>query len=316
MSTSEAETAISTHRPKVVYVMGGHRIGSTVLGVTLGNCADVFFAGEVHCWFTRRGVPAYGGEGAETLWRAVREKVTDAEELFGHDTELYLDRSSALYRLNKWPLRRRLRPRYQRMTTELYRAIANVAGASHIVDTSHYPLRARELQRLEGVELFILFLVRDPQEVIASFDPRGDAPAESKPKLRANFHMWVTHLLSLLVFLRQPRARRLFLRHEQFVADPENVVRQILDRVGSPAEMPDFTSLETGYPLQGNRFLRSSKVIALSRATRKRARSSWFTALVQSPWVPVFRLLRPRVKAGSAGGAPEPQGQTVASDTT
>lgn len=140
---SEADTAMSAERPKVVYVMGGHRIGSTVLGVTLGNCADFFFAGEVHCWFTRRGIPAYGGDEAEALWRAVAEKVDNAAELFGHETELYLDRSSALYRLNKWPTRRRLRPSYQRMTTDLYRAIAKVAGASHIVDTSHYPLRAR-----------------------------------------------------------------------------------------------------------------------------------------------------------------------------
>ena len=315
MSTSEA-TATSAEKPKVVYVMGGHRIGSTVLGVTLGNCADFFFAGEVHCWFTRRGVPAYGGEEAEALWREVRERVDDAEELFGHETELYLDRSSALYRLRKWPARRRLRPPYQRITTDLYRAIANVARASHIVDTSHYPLRARELQKLEGIDLFIVFLVRDPQEVIASFDPRGDAPAESKPKVKANFHMWVTHLLSLLVFLRQPRGRRLFLRHEQFVSDPENVIRQILDRLGSAAVLPDFTSLRTGHPLQGNRFLRDSETIALSRSTRKRARSSWFTALVQAPWVPVFRCLRPKVKPRSAPSTPSAHGKAMASDAT
>jgi hypothetical protein len=307
---------MSAEKPKVVYVMGGHRIGSTVLGVTLGNCADFFFAGEVHCWFTRRGVPAHGGEQAEDLWRDVRESIDGAEELFGHETELYLDRSSALYRLGKWPTRRRLRPPYQRITQDLYRAIAKVSGANHVVDTSHYPLRARELQKLEGIDLFILFLVRDPQEVIASFDPRGDAPAESKSKVKANFHMWITHILSLLVFMRQPRERRLFLRHEQFVSDPENVIRQILDRLDSPAELPDFTSLRTGYPLQGNRFLRSSDVIALSRATRKRERSSRFTALVQSPWVPVFRCLRPRVKTRSAAGAPAAQGQAVASDAS
>jgi hypothetical protein len=128
--------------------------------------------------------------------------------------------------------------------------------------------------------------------------------------------MWVTHMLSLLVFMRQPRARRLFLRHEQFVSDPQNVIRQILDRLGSPAELPDFTSLRTGYPLQGNRFLRSSEVIALSSATRKRERSSWFTALVQSPWALVFRCLRPRVNTRSAPNATAAQGQAVASDAS
>jgi hypothetical protein len=291
--------------------MGGHRIGSTVLGVTLGNCADFVFVGEVHSWLTRSGVPAPGGADVGAFWQAVAERVKDADDMFGHDTELYLDRSSALRRLNKWPMRRRLRPRYRQVTTDLYRAIAQTAQANHIVDTSHYPLRARELQSIEGIELYLLFLVRDPQGVVASFDPR-DASSGSKSKLITNFHLWATHLLSLIVFLRQPRERRLFLRHEQFLADPENVVRGVLEMVGSPAAIPDFSALKTGYPLQGNRFLRSTGVIALRGATESRTPRSWFTALVQLPWVPVFRMLRPRL-ANRRRAAPPAREQPVPS---
>jgi hypothetical protein len=292
--------------------MGGHHIGSTVLGVTLGNCADFFFGGELHCYLTRRGVPAQKGEEAMALWRAVGEHVENAAELFGHETELYLDRSSALRRLHKWPMRRRLRPRYRRINEDLYRAIGRVAGVSYIVDTSHYPLRARELQAFSGIDLYLLFLVREPQAVVASHDPRNAAWG-SKSALTTNLHLWATHLLSLLVFLRHPRERRLFIRHEQFLADPEGVIRQILDCVDSPAEMPDFTSLKTGYPLQGNPFLEKSQVIALKGPSSAPTPRSRMTALLQLPWVPVFSRLRPAVASREPSGAPASPEQAVAS---
>jgi hypothetical protein len=283
-------------RPKVIYVLGAHRSGSTVLGVTLGNCENVFFAGELHSWLTWRGVPRLGGEEGAQLWQRVREDVDGAEELFGHQTELYIDRSSALRRLHKWPtIRRRLLKRYARLTEDLYLAIARATGASHIVDTSHYPLRALQLKKLEGIDLYLLFLVRDPQGVVASLDPR-DTTSGSKPPLTTNLHLWATYLLSSFAFLRHPRDRRMFVRHEDFLADPEGVLRQILDRTGSSAAIPDLASLKTGYPLHGNRFLREKDVIALKGPSAPRRPSSRMTTLLQLPWAPLLARLRPALR--------------------
>ena len=112
---------VIAERPKVIYVLGAHRSGSTILGVTLGNCENVFFAGELHSWLTWKGVPRLGGEEGAQLWNSVREDVKGAAELFGHQTELYVDRSSALRRLHKWPtIRRRLLKRYRALTEDLY----------------------------------------------------------------------------------------------------------------------------------------------------------------------------------------------------
>lgn len=283
----------SAVKPKVLYVLGAHRSGSTVLGVTLGNCEGVFFAGELHSWLTRRGVPTFGGEQGARLWRAIAEEVPGAEELFGHETQLYLDRSSVVYRIHKWPRRRHLRAPYRRIYQDLYRAIARQTGASHIVDTSHYPLRAIELQALSGIELYLLFLVRDPQGVVDSFDARHtDSP--SKSAFVTNAQLWVTHLLALLAFQRHPRERRLFVRHEDFLADPEGVVRQILERTDSAASIPDLTALRTGSPLQGNRFLKRSEVIALRRSSSPPPRSL-LTKALQLPFRALFARLRPAV---------------------
>lgn len=278
-------------RPKVIYIMGAGRSGSTVLGVALGNCAGVFFAGELDKWLARSGVPQLNDLPRERFWAEVLERVPDAQALFGFEAQRCLERSSALLRVRDWPARRRLRGPYRRISQDLYRAIAQTTGASQIVDSSHYPLRARELQALDGVDLHIVFLVRDPQGVVASFD-RRDVVERRFGMLTTNAYLWLTYLLSLAVFLRQPRARRLFVRREDFIADPAGVLRRVLELGGSTAATPDLGALRTGVPFQGNRLLRD-EVIALRSSAERPARHSLSTTLLQLPWAVVFSLLRP-----------------------
>ena len=233
-STSGAAPAAGGARPKVVYVMGSGRSGSTILGVALGNCDGVVYAGELDNWLVRSGTPVLGGLERTRFWSAVRDDVTGASELFGNRAQRYLERSFAPFRVHRWRERRRLRKGYRRVTEDLYRAIARAAGVTHVVDTSHFPLRARELQALAGIELYLIFLVRDPRGVVDSFNlylNRNDVAERRLRMLSTNANLWLTHLLSVLVFLRQPRERRMLLRHEEFLADPEGLLGQILRRV-------------------------------------------------------------------------------------
>jgi hypothetical protein len=290
-------------RPRVIYVLGAGRSGSTILGVALGNCAGVFFAGELNKWLTQSGMPSLEDPERVTFWGAVRADVAGADQLFGFQTTC-LERSSALFRVRKWPQRRRLRPQYRRISEQLYRAIARATGASYVVDTSHYPLRARELQAVEGIELHLLYLVRDPQTVVRSL-ARKDVAERSFGMLTTNAYLWLTNLLSVLVFLRHPRERRLFVRHEDFRADPAGVLGQILEHVGAPGAIPDLGALRTGLPLHGNRLV-GAEVVALEGSEPAPARGSAVTALLQLPWRLVFSLLRPAVRIPAPAGAPAP----------
>jgi hypothetical protein len=169
-----------------------------------------------------------------------------------------------------------------------------VAGVPAIADTSHYPLRARELQRIDAIELHLVFLVRDPQGVVASFN-RNDVGEFTKSTFHTNVYLLVTHVLSLLVFLRQPRGRRLFVRYEDFVADPAAAVSEILEHSGlSDTAPPDFSSLEIGFPLQGNRLTRS-RTLSLKQGADPVAQRSRATAFLQAPLMAAFARLRPRV---------------------
>lgn len=304
--TAQPVVAMSTdterdfgERPKVIYVMGAGRSGSTILGVTLGNCADFFYAGELDKWLLMSGISMHERNGAanETredpgLWKLVRDDVRAPVDLFGRQARRCIEHSSALLRVDKWLTRRRLRPRYRRVTEDLYRAVARRVQATHIVDSSHLPLRARQLQRLPGIDMYLIYLVRDPCSVVASWGRRGlPEPRFSMPA--TNAYLWLTNLLSVLAFLRQPRGKRLFVRYEDFVADPSGVLRDILSGIGLPSEsIPDLTALHVGAPYHGNRLI-FSDVVSLGSAPGASPERSWITILLQLPWRAILPLMRP-----------------------
>jgi hypothetical protein len=303
---SPVAAAAEEGRPKVVYVMGAGHSGSTILGVTLGNCERCFYAGEVEEWLVKSGQPPWAASQRSQFWSTVTAQV-DGSDLFGAEANRLIERSSAVLRIDRWARRRRMLRRYREVAQALLRAIAATAEATHVIDTSHFPLRARELRRLEGIDLYLLFLVKDPQSVVAS-NTRELSPHEVAERryraLTMNANLWLTQLISVLVFLRHPRGRRLFVRYEQFIADPEGVLRQILDVVDSEAAIPDLSALQVGVPLEGNRLIRS-EVIALRRSTGEAPRSSRITRLLHLPWGPVLARLRPAAVA--AGETPRPE---------
>jgi hypothetical protein len=283
-------------------VMGSGRCGSTILGVTLGNCEDMFFVGELDRWLPTNGTPVLGGIERTRFWNKVRAEVEVEPNVLGHGARDSLERGMGPLRVHRWPGRRRLRRRYRATTEEIYRAIARIAGVTHIVESSHFPLRARELKGIEGIDVYLLFLVRHPQSVLASFTrtvSRNDLAGRNRRILRTNADLWLTHLQSIFVFLRQPADRRLFMHYEDFTADPQSVLRQILEMSGSTAAIPDLTRLETGLPMGGNRLLRS-EVVSLKPETPKPAKVEHLTALLQMPLTAMMSRLRPVAKISGA----------------
>jgi hypothetical protein len=302
---SETQRAPNRPRLKVLYVMGAGRSGSTILGVALGNCNGVFFAGELDKWFAREGKPRREDPALRAFWREVLGRLGDVQDVFAARTG-WLERSSALLDPRKWRTRRRLRARYRDVSQQLFLVLAELTQAPCVVDTSHYPLRARELQALEEIELHVLYLVREPHRVVASL-ARRDVAERRFGAVAANAYLWLTNVLSLLVFLRQPSDRRLLVRHEDFLADPRGVLAQILGAgAGAEAEagpheaIPDFERLRTGLAFHGNRLL-GAELVALSSRPETTARRSPLTTALQAPWRAVFARLAPATHAACAG---------------
>jgi len=309
MASVASEEHSARQKPKVVYVMGAGRSGSTILGVALGNCAEVFFAGELDKWLARGGVPKRSDPERVNFWQAVRARVADPGELRRGHPHRYLERSSALVRFGRRRARRRLRKPYRRVASELYDAVSVVSGASYLVDSSHYPLRARELQSLDDIELYLLLLVRDPQDVVASF-ARDDVVERRFNPLTTRLYLLATYLLASWVFLEHPREKRMVLFYEDLLADPAGVIEDLLERIGSSSAPPDFSRLSTGIPLHGNRLIDEPSVSLQPLAPRRGGASA--SRLFAVALRAALGRLHPRVSARSPGERPHSQPASAA----
>ncbi len=118
--------------------------------------------------------------------------------------------------------------------------------------------------------------------------------------LSTNAYLWLTYLLSLGAFLRHPRERRLLVRYEAFAEDPDGVLAEFLERVGSAAAPPDLSALDTGVAFQGNSLLRNESV-AFERQPERPSPGSRLTALLNAPWGLVFSRLGRAAGAGPGG---------------
>jgi hypothetical protein len=295
-SGSASSPATVPETTKVIYIMGAARSGSTILGVTLGNCEHTFFAGELRGWLETDGVPGVGGEKRMEFWSAVRAQIEPPQMLSGGEAQK-VERTLSLLHPGNWPKRARLLARYRQVADDLFATVARTAGVTHVIDSSSYPLRARELKKVAGIELYLIYLVRNPHSVIASFT--GPEWRFSGSPLRTNGYLWLTTLLSSVVFLGHRRDRRVFVRHEDFIADPETVLRSVLDCAQLDVELPELSALDSGIHYGGNRLLRHGEVAALRSAPELPARRLLMTTLLQRPWQPILALLRPAARTAS-----------------
>lgn len=239
----------------VLYLAGLGRSGSTLLERTFARLDGAVAVGEVvHLWqrgvvrgercgcgagfhdcafWAEVGVQAFGG------WDRV-----DAEEMVSLSTRVdrtryvpYLVGSTgpSAFRRDVEQLVSHLGP--------LYAAIARVAGAEVVVDSSKDPSYAYLLSRSEQVDLRVAHTIRDAPAVAYSWAKRVERPDAAGSTMsrwtpRRTAVMWSG--LNLVVRGLARRGVRVELaRYEDFVADPVGTFEQLVDRLELPRPAPD-----------------------------------------------------------------------------
>ncbi len=261
---------------RVVYIMGAARSGSTVVGVLLGNGEDAFYAGELDVYAREDGRPTNDRAETKRFWARVRHRVectgveTDAEwhALLEHPRGLLCRRRPGTLSA------------YRRFATALYEAVATEAEVRTVIDSSHYPLRLWRLRRLPGVELYTIHLVRDPRAVVASLQ----TDMRPKSRLAANVYLFAVHVLSELIYRTVARERRLRLRYEDVLRNPDECLQVLSDWSGIDVSRVDLGALLTGPAFAGNRIIKHDTVV-LRRAAEAAIRETPWTAVAQGVWL-------------------------------
>jgi hypothetical protein len=228
---------------KIIYITGWLRSGSTIVGNVLNEVPGFFHAGELHFLWKNaagRGANELCGCGQALtgcpLWSAVLADGRPAGPSGPAHAEAVIRRQRACVRTRyTWRILDRglwcadLREHAAQMGAT-YHAVAERTGARVIVDSAKIPAEAALLPHLDGVAPYYLHLVRDPRAVAQSYrQAKQYVDPMSAGRSTAYWHAF--NRACTAVTRRYPD-RSLFLRYEEFIADPRAAVDAMLARCG------------------------------------------------------------------------------------
>ncbi|GAA1399778.1 glycosyltransferase [Catellatospora coxensis] len=282
----------------VLFVGGWGRSGSTLTDRILGQAPDVCAVGEVtHIWERALRDNERCGCGSAFADCPFWAKVGDLA--FGGWDKLDLDAAMALkHRVDRMRfvlrmslpffLNRRKKDlrAYGELHRRIYRAVADVSGASVVVDSSKHASLAFALRHARGVDLRVLHLVRDGRAVAYSWSREVRRPEIVGAEVFMPQYstvksgvLWSVHnaLFHVLDWVRTPTLR---LRYEDVVARPVDGLRRIRAFAGlgpggvecltQPADGLPVARLETTHTVAGNpmRFTNGELELRLDAAWR------------------------------------------------
>jgi len=299
---------------RVLYVVGTTRCGSTLLGNLLGQAAGMIHVGELaQIWdegFIRNFRCGCRVPFRECpFWQRVvdvafRDRPVEPQRLLARV------RASARTRhviglASKYGRRRILlaMEEHTNAMTLLYRAIANVAGARIVIDSSKTPVLAWIAAQQPEIELRILHVTRDPRAVAYSwqrtkYDPAKTRDLHQEGVWKTSLTWFVWNALATGLWGRH-RDVYLQLRYEDFVSSPQQTLGEVLGWLGessstAPVISADgfFTAAPT-HSIAGNpmRFREGTARVVLD--TEWKHRMSVWDRLVASgltwPLLPTYR---------------------------
>jgi hypothetical protein len=319
----------SESRHRVLYIGGALRSGSTLVGRVAGQVPSFVHVGElVFVW--DRGVLenqlcGCGEPFADCVfWQEVGERA------FGGwrkaDAIAVAELQSRVERLRHIPSLISLRPRaafrrdladYSARLAALYEAVAEVSGASVIVETSKGPAHALVLRHVADVDVRVCLLVRDSRGVAYSWTRRKRRPEISTSEAYMDNYSTTRVAAEWIGFnaaftcgplLGVPTQRT---RYEDFVVDPAAELARIVQFAGGDGDRrPDIfgdgtVTLALDHSVAGNpmRFTSGEVTVTADEEWRKAMPSGRrrLTTLLTAPWLLRYRYLP------APGRSPQPK---------
>lgn len=260
-------------KPRIVYIAGMGRSGSTLLERMLGAVPGCVAVGEI-CFLAERAllgrtVCGCGQDVRECVfWSDVLREFPDVERL-AEDLAPFEDFGT---NRGAW---RQLAVRlggdrggrfgtYVAALRDLYGAVLKVSPADTIVDSSKFPPYGAILASLGSFDVTVLHLVRDSRGVCYSWTkrqvyahtPEGVVHMRQHGILGSVTRWWIYNVGAWLLG-KKAGVDYIRVRYEDFNADPRGVFHDLCERMGKPVPEglfvgPQTVRLGSGHQLAGN----------------------------------------------------------------
>jgi hypothetical protein len=243
-SVPQAKPGSPASAPKVLFIAGMTRSGTTLLGNVLNELPGFVGVGEVRSYWRAMREAHLCGCGAAVpdceFWSEVAGWIERHHGPVPVDRALFLQRAH----IRSLPLQLvRLKrakqsasspgAEYAQLLAQLYAGIEAVSTADVVVDSSKGPHDAYVISRFTELDLFVIHLVRDPRGVAYSWSRRAwnpDKPTGYFEQQQASevAIRWVTrNAITEILLARRLGPRYMRVRYEDFVSDPDETIGQI-----------------------------------------------------------------------------------------
>ena len=301
--------------PKMLYIGGIGRNGSTLVGRVLGEAPGVLCVGETR-YLRTRGLIDNVECGCGQPFRSCPFWGTVGEEAFGGWSRVNTERFAEVDRAAN---RLRALPRYWMQSlrsdsagtvsydyiswfSRLYSAIARVSGAKMIVETSKEPNFAWFLGQMPGNHMRILHLVRDSRAVAYSWTRNKRLPSPiGEQKFMPQFSpaetaiRWLTSNAAFHT-ISTSCSRYTRVSYESFIADPQKTLHKLSDYAEDSVVLPAPQLEGKKVKLEGHHIFSGNPMRANTGWIEMRLDDEWQTMLPTPQFAEVTAITYPLLR--------------------
>lgn len=288
MTMNKQSHGATANQPKILFIAGAGRSGSTILEKLLGEAGGLAPLGEVrHLW--ERGVKNNQLCGCGRVfgdcqvWRKILNRAFNEERI--DDIDLLIQKTSSIerFRHSFYYILRSISP--QRFCNDLefmsetfrsvYQAAAFVFDGNILIDSSKH-MHGLVLSEMSGIDLSVVHLVRDSRATVFSWSRSKTYERNGKREITMPKIGWLAAALEwigdnlIAEYLRLRGERCMRVRYEDFSRDPISTIQRILGFLGKTGDLEFRLSdsrIEFGeqHAVSGNpsRFLRGNAAIKI-----------------------------------------------------
>ncbi|MHA2122470.1 MAG: hypothetical protein ACW990_14810, partial [Promethearchaeota archaeon] len=282
---------------KIVYLTGFWYSGATILGRSIKSSKQAIYVGEIRDYWVKgfaKNVQCSCGERFKdcSFWQEVTKEYLKSFHSVNMEKVskelLELERTKNYLRLRKYFKNKKnkhvqtLLTNYLSHTEKLYEAIAKVSGKNIIIDSSRLPGRLLALSSSTNLEIFPIYLIRDPRGVINSLIKK-DFRNYGKKRYSTIRHIisWnAKNLLSLDGIRKSKIDDNVYIWYENFTRHPVKILDAITKVLNWTFNYEDDNgkvsiNLEPGHVFTGNRSRNESGKITINEDAKWKKELSW-----------------------------------------
>ena len=262
---------MSEEPPKIIYIMGTARSGSTILEILLAKGKNIFGAGEITSliedgFVDDKQCSCQKLSSNCEVWASVKKELRLEGIEYNDAIKLQkkVDWHGGFIRQLFGRISTEERTEYQDLNQRLFRAIKRTTDKTIVLDSSKYAGRAIALNRIAKVNISVICLTRSPAGLMSSFQKPNKYEQKPKTPFKTLIYYIVT-LASVRIACWMLGSKVIKIRYEDLLKNPSDCLQLIekfceIDLSEPKKRIVEDKPFDVGHIVTGNRLRKQSQV--------------------------------------------------------